>query len=63
MRPLCTYLGCRLPGIWTDVDTDRVYCGAHSCIVIDGINEERDRADRRKDVGDEWKRDAARGVP
>lgn len=60
MREECQYLGCRSYGIWKDVDTGKVYCGAHSCIVIDGIADQRDREDRRRDIGDEWERDAAR---
>lgn len=57
MRSECNYLGCRSYGIWKDVDTGKVYCGAHSCIVIDGIDDAREK---RREFADEYARDAAR---
>lgn len=58
MRPPCGYLGCQSYGIWQDMDDGRVYCGAHSCIVVDRPDDES--AQKRKDFADEYKRDADR---
>lgn len=58
MRPRCDYLGCRSYGIWQDTDDGRVYCGAHSCIVIDSGDDES--AQKRKDFSEEYARDAER---
>lgn len=57
-RPECEYLGCRSYGIWQDVDTGKVYCGAHSCVVID--EGEDPSIEKRRDFADEYKRDADR---
>lgn len=64
MRGCCAALGCKSYAIWLDVDTGREFCGAHSIIELMRMDDDaKDRRERRKDIGDEWARDAARGEP
>jgi hypothetical protein len=56
MRATCSRLGCGSYAIWTDVDDDRAYCGAHAVLVID----DADVKEKRRDFAAEYKRDADR---
>lgn len=55
-RGKCRYLGCTSFAIWTDVDTDEEFCGAHAVLVID----EDPSVEKRRDFADEYARDAER---
>jgi hypothetical protein len=49
--------GCRERGVWRHEDSGVRFCDAHTGCDLDAI---LDKEDERRDIGDEWARDAAR---
>lgn len=57
-RPPCARYKCGSYGIWEDVETGEVYCGAHAVLFMDG--DTADVKEKRADFAREYARDAAR---
>jgi hypothetical protein len=53
----CAMPGCRERGVWRHEDSGVRFCDAHTGCDLDAI---LDKEDERRDIGDEWARDAAR---
>jgi hypothetical protein len=60
VRPCCSFMGCRSPGLWTDDEDGRPYCGAHLIYVAYRDVCDDEAKQKRRDFSDEYARDAER---